>query len=155
MSEMNWDQEVIPDNTSIAEMDQIGADLAALMKVKDEAMAVVDEATKKVEAQKKKLLAYLKHFNREKFEVPGLGTFYIRSQFSVKTPKSPEAREAFFNYLKQKGAFDDMITVNHQTLNAYYNAELDAAQQAGVENFKIPGLDDPSLYETITMRKAK
>lgn len=152
---MNWDDEVIPDDTSIAEMDQIGQDLAALEAVKDEAKKVLEDATKKVEAQKKKLLAYLKHFNREKFEVPGVGTFYIRSQFSVKTPKSPESREAFFSYLKNKGAFDDLITVNHATLNAFYNAELEAARESGVEDFKIPGLDDPTLYETVNMRKAK
>lgn len=157
MSEpMDWsDPSVVPDDTTLQQMDELGQHLAALMRVKEEAQAVLDDASGKVEEQKKKLLAYLKHFNREKFEIPGVGTFYVRQQFSVKTPKSPEDRDAFFNYLKAKGAFDDMITVNHATLNAYYNAELDAAQQTGIENFKIPGLGDPTLYETINMRKAK
>lgn len=72
---------------------------------------------------------------------------------SVSMPKVPEAREAFFAYLKERNLFEDMVSVNHNSLNAFFKAELESAIEAGKHDFKIPGLGDPKNFEYITFRK--
>lgn len=77
----------------------------------------------------------------------GMATLTIKS--SVRTPKSPQDREAFFSYLKDKGLYDDMISVNSVTLNSYYKNLQKEYEERGEEMPKIPGLneitDKPSL----------
>lgn len=96
----------------------------------------------------------LKDNGMEKYFIPDVGTAYVSTRFTYKVPKTPEEREAFFSYLKQKGVYNDMVTVHSQTLNSWAKAEIDAAITNGASDFKVPGLGDPSMYETLNIRKA-
>jgi hypothetical protein len=87
---------------------------------------------------------------KEKYVVQGFGTLYFSNRMSVTMPKNPEDREAFFNYLKEKGAFDGLITVNSMTLNSFYKQE---AEIANSPDFKIPGIGTPTLIKTLNMRR--
>ena len=62
------------------------------------------------------------------------------------------AREKFFNYLKGKGVFEQMITINSRTLNAFAKVELETANEEGVLDFQIPGLtkSDPVFVAKMT-----
>lgn len=83
-----------------------------------------------------------------KFSMDEIGTVYIQQNMSVKTPKLPEDKEAFYAYLKSIGEFDSMISVNSQTLNSWYKAKL----EAGVDP-NIPGLREVSEYKKVILRK--
>lgn len=72
---------------------------------------------------------------------------------TVTVPKEPQAREAFFEYLKKKEIFDQMVTVNHQTLNSFYKAEYENAVERGDHAFQIPGVGEPKVQEYLTFRK--
>lgn len=72
---------------------------------------------------------------------------------SVSLPKEPEAREAFFNYLKDKNIFEELITVNHATLNAFFKAEFENAVAEQNIDFKIPGLEEPKIFEYLSYKK--
>lgn len=106
-----------------------------------------------------KIQAHMEQSELEKFNVKGYGTFSLQSNFSVKVPGSEEHRAAFFAYLKELGIFDSMITVNSNTLNAWYKQELQtlaAKAEAGEDvdpDFKIPGIEDPKDYNTLKFRK--
>lgn len=72
---------------------------------------------------------------------------------TVTLPKEPEKREAFFDFLKKRQIFDDMVTINYQSLNAFYKTEIEQAIEEGNHEFKIPGIDEPKIHRYLTFRK--
>lgn len=80
------------------------------------------------------------------------GKFRRVTKFSVKVPKLPEERDAFFQYLREKGIFEELITVNSRTLNAFYNAEKAAAIESGADQFSMPGIGATTPYETVEFK---
>jgi hypothetical protein len=121
------------------------ANLDGIRKAEKEA----SEDVKKIEAS---LLAVFEEQDLEKFSVKGLGTVSTRNNFSVSVPKG-DSKEIFFNWLKEKGDFENLITVNSMTLNAYYKDEMAKAVEEGNVDFHIPGLEEPKLYKTLQLRK--
>lgn len=81
-----------------------------------------------------------------------LGKIILTTRFSVTVPKGDE-KERFFTYLKDRGIFEDMATVNSQTLNAWYRSEMDQAKENGDFDFQIPGIKEPMAYEQLQLRK--
>jgi hypothetical protein len=68
------------------------------------------------------------------------GKVEFRTVDYVSNPQTEEDRTAFYDYLKQNGEFEDMVSVHHQKLNSYFNAKLEQAISEGSE-FHIPGLE--------------
>lgn len=130
---------------------------------KIEAMFALKQLLKEKEAlleKEKSVLADMTEEIKKTLEAGGLENFSSKSctvsvqqKTSVKVPKSPEQREAFFGYLKERGVFEDLITVNSQTLNSWYNAEKEEFDKTNPEVFAIPGLDDVNDYTTLSVRK--
>jgi hypothetical protein len=110
---------------------------------------ILNEEYSKLEHE---VIAYLQAFNKERYSAH-FGTVSVVNRFSYKVPKTPEAREKFFNYLKEKGDYDALISVNSQTLNAYCKTELEAAVERGDSDFTVPGLDEPTLFQRAQIRK--
>lgn len=81
------------------------------------------------------------------------GMVSLSQRTSVKTPKTQEDREAFFFYLKEKGLYDDMISVNSQTLNSFYKAGLEEAREKGLTDFIIPGIGEVTIKASLSFRK--
>lgn len=84
-----------------------------------------------------------------------VGKVVAKDIFTVSSPKTPEAREKFFAYLKEKGVFDDLISINSKTLNAFYKAEKKIADENQQLEFNIPGLDEPYYKRTISLTRKK
>lgn len=82
------------------------------------------------------------------------GRVGITHRTSVKTPKSPASRELFFAYLKEKGLFDSMISVNSNTLNSLYKSELELSTSRGEPDFSIPGIDEVTLNQILTFKRS-
>lgn len=120
---------------------------------------LVDKIKREKQAQDKildelemKFIEALRECGKEKYQ-SNVGTLYTSHRLSYRVPKTPEAREAFFNYLKEKGVYSDLITVNSQTLNSFCKEQFELARQAGVEDFDIPGLEAPEISEALGFRK--
>lgn len=64
----------------------------------------------------------------------------------VLNPATDEQKEAFNQYLKDKGIFDEMVSVHHQRLNSFYKSELEQAIEEGRE-LSIPGLEPKQRIE--------
>lgn len=114
--------------------------MRAELKAQD---AVVDE----IEGR---LIATLEALNLKSFK-SDVATVDVAYRTSVKTPQG-EAREAFFNYLKEIGAFDSLITVNSQTLNGWYRLEEERAAKEK-RLLRIPGLDMPTKTPMLKLRR--
>jgi len=125
---------------------------AAVEKAKD-ALAVVSKA---FEDAKRDVLKAMDVMELDKQHVPGLGVVYRQKSFSVKVPKGLDQKEALFKWIEEhkgKDVLDTLLSINSQTLNSFYKAELEAAKEAGDYNFALPGIDTPEVYYTIGMKK--
>lgn len=72
---------------------------------------------------------------------------------SVTTPKTPEQKAALFEFLKAKGIFLEIASVNSQTLNSLYNDLAEEAAKGGNVDFTLPGVDKPKPYVTLKMTR--
>jgi hypothetical protein len=111
------------------------------------------ELSKEVEALKFKVLQILEESGLEKHEIPGMGSVTAADRFSIAHPKEQSEKMAFFKYLKDKDILWEMVSVNSQTLNAWYKKEMDAAIERGDVDFKIPGIGEPNYIKILQMRK--
>lgn len=140
---------------TVQELDNLVAELFAQREKIDAMEMAVTEENKKLSAMKTKIVAYLKELEREDFK-SAAGNVSIRSTWRVNLPKTEEDRAAFFTYLRERGIFDAMVTVNANTLNSFYREEWEAAQQSGdAMNFTMPGIGEPKLFEDLNIRRGK
>lgn len=80
------------------------------------------------------------------------GLCSISKRMSVKLPKTQEDKLAFYNYLKEIGIYEQMVTVNSMTLNGFYREEFEKAEQEGKE-VNIPGIKEVTFIPTLSFRK--
>ncbi len=106
---------------------------------------------KEYDQKEAELLNVMEVCELDRFDGPDCAVFR-NTRSSVATPKTEAERLAFFGYLKKIGEFDNLITVNSQTLNSWYKAELQAAEQRGDIEFDVPGLNVTTV-PTLTVRK--
>ncbi len=100
----------------------------------------------------KKLMLLMEEMNLGKYSIPGTGTIYQTERFYARTPKTPEAKSAFYDYLKSTGEYEALISVNSNTLNAWYKLKMDAAKGAG-EFLEVPGITEIGTVKSLTLRK--
>lgn len=105
-----------------------------------------------VRGVEEQIITYLESLSKTKHNT-ARGLFYIKTRTTYATPKDPESRAAFFNYLKSREVFDDLISVNSSTLNAFAKQELEVAIENGADDFEIPGLGVPSMQQSIVFKK--
>lgn len=108
------------------------------------------DETARLEEMKGKVIAIMTDAGKEKYHVDGCGLLYFTNKRTASMPKDPEKRSAFFTYLRDKGIFEDLITVHSQTLTSFWNQEFEAANSP---DFKIPGIDEPTVRKTLTMKR--
>lgn len=112
----------------------------------------ISELQHKYDSIGMEIMAHLEEFNLDSFKAHGF-TFYPQEKESVRIPKDDEAKQKFFAWLKEQELFDDIISVNSQTLNSLYKTMSEEALKAGVLEFRIPGIDEPTTYKQLRIRK--
>src|SRR3990172_12438785 len=75
-------------------------------------------------------VAALKELDRKNFQSKH-GTITRKEQWYVNMPKDLNAKRELFEYLKERGVFEDFATVNHNTLNSFFTEEWEAAEAKG------------------------
>lgn len=134
-------------------------ELEVKIKLYQEQKDKVEQAEAEVERLKKEmnntgqwLQEFMTQHNKTSYK-SCYGNLVLTTKFSVSMPKEPEKRDALFGYLKEKGIYDTMITINHQTLNSYYKEEMEAHLNKGELDFTLPGVSEPSAHRTISLRR--
>lgn len=100
-----------------------------------------------------KILASMSELSLSKYSIEGVGTVYLQNKLSVKTPNTEEDKAAFYGHLKEIGQYDALMSVNSQTLQAWYKAQLETAQIDGQGIPHIPGLTEITSYQQVVLRK--
>lgn len=151
--------EPLPANVSVKELIELCTRAREQEAVVDDIKEALKPEADKLKALEDEILKRLELLEMDKFPLKGHGTFFLKSNFSVKVPKVDDDRAAFFAYLKEQGIFDSMITVNSATLNAWYKQEMDAITERAAKgedvdpDFKIPGIEEPKPYNQLQFRK--
>lgn len=141
-------------SVTIQSLNGLGHEIKILRERKELLKKELGELESNIKELELQFIQYLSDNGLERYYIPDFGTAYVSRRFTYKVPKEPGDREEFFGYLKAKGIFDEMITVHSQTLNSWAKKELDVAIDEGASDFKIPGLGDPVLFETLGVRKS-
>lgn len=82
------------------------------------------------------------------------GLFMIQEQVNYRLPQDDESRSAFFNYLKEKGVYDQMIGINSQRLQSFVKAEVELAEREEDFDFLPDGIQKSEVYTKYSMRKS-
>lgn len=125
-----------------AELKRSVTELEEELKRKKDTLAVLSE----------KIVATLEASEVDSVRAHGF-LFYIERRSSVTTPKTLEEKRALFDYLREQNIFDEMVSVNSQTLNSLYKQLEAEALERGELEFKLPGVAEPVTYTTLKMKR--
>lgn len=109
----------------------------------DQQKVILKQLNEKYEEVEKVLMATMEEDELVNFK-SDYGTVYISTFDTVSMPQDDGSKAAFYQYLRDKGLYDSMISVNSQKLNGFYRRELEAAKEAGDILFSVPGLEAKS-----------
>jgi hypothetical protein len=153
---------------SLGEMDALIKEMRTAKEAYEEKKKESTGLYKEFSALESKVMQALEAAGKKKYSVEGLGTFSIVHKQVVKVCKTIEEKKKLFEWVKNKYGDDfltSLITVNHATLNSFYNKEYDdflcrkeQAVQDGVDMqgvvFDIP-LEEPTIQKSTSFRKSK
>lgn len=146
---MDFFDDAGPTEVTLAQMNELSEHIVKLRAEKEQKeseLKITNESIKKAENQFIQFLkeAGMKNFKNEQ------GNFSITKRVTVNQPSD---REAFIDYLKCKGEFEEMISFNSNKLKSYVMAEIEEKAREGEVNWLPPGIEKPGEFETISYRK--
>jgi hypothetical protein len=135
----------------ISKLKELSQSLIVAKQERDYYSRLLDEASAVFEKSKQAMLEALNAADLDKFTDDGI-TVSITERTSVQVPKTLEQKHAFFEYLKERGIYEEMVSVNSARLNAFYKEEERLQLEQGNIDFKIPGLDEVTTYQQLNVR---
>lgn len=142
---MDFEQHKSAKDFSLVEMDMMCEELYGLRAEVEEIEKTVSEKNKRVEELKAKILGVLEETGRDRYST-SKGLISIREIETVKV----ENKDELIKFLAEKDSIN-LLSMNHQTLQAWYKSQKEAAEDK--LNFSLPGIGEPKVFKTITMRK--
>jgi arginine deiminase len=135
---------------SIKELDDAILKLSQLRDEHKELHRISAAKKEEVDTLEQQIQAALEKNKLESFK-GSVGTVYISERFSVRFPKDVEIKEQLEHYLKDRGAWSSLWSINANSLAAWYKEEMALAKAEG-RYLDIPGLD-PAMSKTLNFRK--
>jgi len=154
MEEINFFEIKHIEQTTLAELDSLVQDMYTVKQDIDLMESGVDKKKKTLDALKQKIDKILEAHNKKSYDTEYGKVIRTERRFFT-VPKEYEKRHMFFDYLKDRGEFDALITVNHQTLNGWASRLVDEEREQGNTDFKVPGLAEPTVQTTVSLRGKK
>lgn len=150
---MSWGDEEPINEVTVKELSELCSSMKELREEKSGLEKEVKAINTKLTDIQAKILNYLDEYGMKNFS-GDFGTVIRSKKYSVRQPGSPEAKEAFYDYLKKQGIFEELISVNSRTLASWVKKEIEAKKEEGIYDFVPPGIDTPETIETISLRKS-
>lgn len=145
-----WNQEAAP--VTIAQLKDLCEGLVLARHAKKEIEDELKKAQEEVDKLESKILLIMKENSLPNFKGE-FGSISIKNNRSIKVPDTLEKKLEFFEYLKSKGIFEEMVSVHSKTLSSWFNAEVQAKESEGIFGFIPPGLSAPTEFQTLSVRK--
>jgi len=107
-----------------------------LRKQKTELNNTLKDIQKKLDKAEEELIEELSHEGLSRVDLQGEASFYItnRKFYTIGD------RDALMDFLHEQGD-TDLLTVQHQTLNAYAKEMQTRKEAAGEDDFELPGVN--------------
>jgi F0F1-type ATP synthase membrane subunit b/b' len=141
---------------SIEQMDDAVKKLRQAKERKSEAKAVLDAANKDYSEAEAQVMSLMQEAGKETYIAEGFGRVTLREELSVRTPKSPEEKEAFFKWIREnmgEDAYFAYMSVNSRSLNSLYKQKTEEYGERG-ELLQIDGLSEPTAFTKLSFTKA-
>ena len=156
ISKEQWDDSKPVAEISVEDMDNAVRELREAKDVYTEENNKVKELYARVKEAESKVIGLLQSANKSRYIVEGVGQITLSEMLSVQTPKTPEQKQAFFNWLREEMGEDGYLTyasVNANPLNSLYKQKVEEYGERG-EVLEIDGLEAPTSYTKLSLRKA-
>ncbi len=104
-----------------------------------------------------KAACFLKALGREDYDSP-TGTIKIKKEWAIRMPKDDDDKKLLFEYLRERGMFDRLATVNVASFKAFFKADWKAAAKKDPDAlvlFTMPGVSQPVLDEHTVIKGLK
>jgi hypothetical protein len=144
-----WEETTKKEEISVFEIDQALSEYAAAREDYETKKQISNEADRVAKEKKAKLITILESSGKKRW-AGHEGNVTITEKMSVKVPKDLENKAKMLKFFKEYGPdqYLSMVTVNFQTLNAFFNQQNEENPE-----FKIPGVDDPVVEKNIQFRR--
>ena len=139
---------------TIEELDTQIKKLVEEREAYEAAKKISDDLHHNFEQQKDIVINMLTLCGKTSYKVDGVVGISTSIKNVFKTPKTPEEKQLFFNYLTNTHGTEGFLTyatVNHNSLNSLMKIEL----ETGFNDFKAIGLEAPTPEVTLSMRSVK
>lgn len=149
------DWATMPDKSlSLEEMDSLIGEYVSKRKEYEEAKKLSADRWSDLTVVESKIIQALTLAGKKSYKVDGVGTFTRVDKTVVTVPKELDKKRDLFGWIEGeygKDVLDDMISINHQKLNSFYNQEAERHKDDPL--FSIPGIDAPTHVEIASFRK--
>ena len=149
-------EETEMDNVSLAKLSEIVEVLFTKRAEIDERQKEIDEESARLDRLKEQVIGILDKHNQKEFSHAKYGKVYTQTKYQVTMPRDPDKARQLRAYFAKQG-MEDMLTINHMTLNSLYNSIKDEKEARGEEiklDDIIPGVDEPKARVVLAMKKA-
>ncbi len=113
----------------------------------------IDKEKKKLNEEKEKLGEKIL-FMLDEFNLPNFRFDKGLISRRVVTGASITDKDALFDYLKQKGQFESLVSVHSRTLASWLKTEKEVAESQGEYELEVPGVKQTELLK-ISFREGK
>jgi hypothetical protein len=152
----DWQNEEVKKEISIAEMTNAVEALREAKTAYDTAKKMSEDMYSVYKEAEDRVVAMLSDSGLDTYTVKGIGKVTISEQLSVTTPKTPEEKQQFFDWLKRELGDDGFwayATVNSQSLNSLYKLKFNEYASRG-EVLEIDGLQPATSFTRLSFTKA-
>ena len=149
----SWAEE----NTSVTveQLDNLVAEYLKSREIYEAAKKVSGEKYADYQVLENKLVATLTAAGKKSYKVDGVGTATRVVKSVVTTPKDVTSKRLLFDSINKtygKDVLDEMVSINHQRLNGWYNEEVELHKEDPL--FHVPGIEAPTSVESLSFRRA-
>lgn len=155
-TEFNFFEEKALDQISLAELDGMVKRLFDYKKEIESMQDAIDSKQGEMDSLKETIKSVLEAHNKPNYPTQ-YGMVYTQKKFQVSFPKDPVRAAQLRAYFAKRG-MDDLLTVNHMSLNSIFNSIVAEKETLGEEvNLKeiIPGVEEPTARVVLAMKKGK
>lgn len=142
-----------PPSVTVADLDALGKEIVSLKDKIERMEADLTAENKALAKLHEKAQHYLKELGRDNYKTP-FGTIYRAEKWQYKLPQTDSDWDNFFDWLRERGIYDQYVTVNAASMSSLCEAERKALEQQG-EFFNVPGIEAPKLFETCRFVRSK
>lgn len=151
-SDMNFFSHVEePSKVTLEQMNILTEEILKLREKKENLETELKDLNGTISQRECQMIQFLKESGLKSFSNKA-GNFIVNKRVTVNQPTD---REAFINYLKDRGHFDEMISFNSQKLTSYVKAEIEEHARLGQATWLPPGITKLNEFETLSVRKGK